>query len=76
MDHAKNICHLELSNPLTKCTLLVIGLIYDVFNTSKNKISSLVFKPCKSVQETSEEELFIKVGQILDSCSIDISIEI
>ena len=37
-----------------------------MFNTSKNKSSSLVLKPCKSVQETSEEGLFIKAGQIPD----------
>ena len=50
----------KLANPLTKRTLLVIGQIYDGFSTSRNKCSSLVFKPCKSVQETSEEVLFIK----------------
>ena len=56
----QNICHVELANPLTKCTLLVIGQIQDVFNTSRNKSSSLVLKPCKSIQETSEKVLFIK----------------
>ena len=48
-----------------------------MFNTSKNKSSNLVLKPCKSAQETSEEWLFIKAGHIpdrllsieLDSCS-------
>ena len=35
-----------------------------MFNTSRNKNSSLVLKPCKSVQETSEEVLFIKTRQI------------
>ena len=25
VDYVKNICHLELANHLTKCTLLVIG---------------------------------------------------
>ena len=25
LDYVKNICHLELANHLTKCTLLVIG---------------------------------------------------
>ena len=53
-----------LANPLTKHTLLVIWQIYDGFSTSKNKNSSLVLKPCKSVQETSEEVLFIKAQQI------------
>ena len=38
--HVKNICHLELTNPLTKRTLLVIGQIQDVFNTLRNKSSS------------------------------------
>ena len=54
----------KLANPLTKRTLLVIGQIYDGFSTSRNKSSSLVFKPCKSVQETNEEVLFIKARQI------------
>ena len=40
MNHVKNICHLELASPLTKRTLLVIGQIQDVFNTSRNKSSS------------------------------------
>ena len=40
MDHVKNICHLELANPLTKLALLVIRQIQDVFNTSRNKSSS------------------------------------
>ena len=57
---------IELANPLTKRTLLVIGQIQDVFNISKNKSSSLVLKSCKSIQETSEEGLFIKARQILD----------
>ena len=35
-----NICHIELANPLTKHTLLVIGQIQYVFNTSRNKSSS------------------------------------
>ena len=76
VDHVKNICHLELANPLRKSTLLVIWQIQNVFNISKNKSLSLVFKPCKSIQETSKEGLFIKVGQIPDSCSTDISIEV
>ena len=40
MNHVRNIYHLELANPLTKRTLLVIGWIEDVFNTSRNKSSS------------------------------------
>ena len=35
-----------------------------MFNTSRNKSSSLVLKQCKSVQESSEEVLFIKTRQI------------
>ena len=30
-----------------------------MFSTLRNKCSSLVFKPCKSVQETNKEVLFI-----------------
>ena len=36
--------NIELVNPLTKCTLLVIGQIQDVFNASRNKVSSLSVK--------------------------------
>ena len=25
VNHVRNICHLELANPMTKCTLVVIG---------------------------------------------------
>ena len=32
--------NVELAIPLTKLTLLVIGQNYDVFNTSRNKVSS------------------------------------
>ena len=60
MNHVMNTCHLELANPLTKCTLLVIWQIQDVFNTSRNKIQVQVLKPCKSVQETSEDVLDFK----------------
>ena len=35
-----------------------------MFSTSRNKSLSPVLKPCKTVQETSEEVLFIKVEQI------------
>ena len=54
----------KLANLLTKRTLLVIWQIQNGFSTSKNKSSSLVLKQCKSVQETSEEVLFIKTRQI------------
>ena len=56
----QNICYYKLANPLTKHTLLVIELIQNGFSTSRNNNSSLVLKPCKFVQETSEEVLFIK----------------
>ena len=70
----------KLANHLTKRTLLVIWQIYDGFSTSRNKSSSLVLKPCNSVQETSEEVMFLKARQIhihqdlmlmLDSSSIE-----
>ena len=45
-----------------------------MFNTSKNKSLNLVLKPCKSVQETNEEGLFIKAGQNTDRwLSIEVS---
>ena len=82
----------KLSNPLIKRTLLVIGQIYDEFSTLRNNSSSLVLKLCKSIQEISEELLFIKSrqiarqiylsrfndesGQKLDRILIEISIEI
>ena len=43
--------------------------MYLIFQGTRVQVQ--VLKPCKSVQETSEEGLFIKVGQIPDSCSID-----
>ena len=55
-----------LANLLTKHILLVIGQIQDELSTSRNKSSSLVLKPCKSIQETSEEVLFIKGGDCQD----------
>ena len=60
----QNVCYCKLANLLTKHTLLVIWQIQNVFNTSKNKNSSLVLKLCKSVQETSEEVMFIKSRQL------------
>ena len=60
----QNICYVKLVNSLTKRILLVIGQIQDVFNTSINKNSNLGLKPCKSVQESSEEVLFIRSQQI------------
>ena len=54
----------KLANPLTKHNLLVIGQIQDGFSTLRNKSSSLVLKPYKTVQKTNEEGLFIKALQI------------
>ena len=62
----QNICHVELANPLTKRTLLVIWQIQDMFNTSRNKSSSLVLKPCKSVQKTNEEVFSLKLDRQLE----------
>ena len=61
--HCQRHMLFKLVNPLTKCTLLVIGQIQDGFSTLRNKSLSLVLKLCKSVQETSEEEMFIKTQQ-------------
>ena len=44
--------------------VLVFGQIQDMFSTSRNKSSSLVLKPYKSVKKTSEEVLFIKAQWI------------
>ena len=52
--------NVELANPLTKRTLLVIWQIQDVFNTSRTKFQVQVLKTCKSVQELSEEVLYFK----------------
>ena len=55
-----------------------------MFYTSKNKSLSLVLKPCKSVQETSEEVLVFKARQLVSievqkaakaQCSIASSID-
>ena len=59
-----NICHIELVNPLTKHTLLVIGQIYDEFSTSRNILFKPSIKAMKIGPKTSEEKLFIKTGQI------------
>ena len=49
---------------IVKDICYVNWLIYDGFSISRNKSSSIVLKPCKSVQETSEEVLLIKTRQI------------
>ena len=41
-----------------------------MFSISRNKNSSLVLKPCKSVKETSEEVLFTKARQITQQIHI------
>ena len=52
--------NIELANHLTKCTLLVIGQIEDAFNAQGTKFQVQVLKPCKSIQESSEEVLNFK----------------
>ena len=65
VEHVQNICHIELANSLTKCTLLIIEQIQDVFNTSKNKSSSPSFEAMQICpRKSSEEVLFIKTRQI------------
>ena len=64
MDHVKNIYHLELANPWTKRTLLVIGQVQDTFNTSRTRVQVQVLKLCKFVQEQSEKVLYFKTRQI------------
>ena len=56
---------LELANPLTKCTLLVIWQIQDVFNSLRNKVSSLSVKAMQVCQETSEDVLDFKSQQLV-----------
>ena len=43
--------NLELVNPLTKCTLLVIWQIQNVFNASRNKVSSISVKAMPSLSK-------------------------
>ena len=64
MNHVKNICHLELAYPLRNHTLLVIGQIQDGLNLQETCYSSQELKPCKSVQEISEEVLYFKTRQL------------
>ena len=56
--------NVELANPLTKHTLLVIEYIQDVLMLQETRFQVQVLKPCKSVQETSEEVLVFKVRQL------------
>ena len=55
--------NVELANPLTKRTLLVIWQIQDVFNTSRTRVQAQVLKQCKYVQESSEQVLCFKTRQ-------------
>ena len=48
------------------CILVDLGW----FSTSRNKSSSLVLKPCKSVQETSKDVLFIKSQQLAQQINL------
>ena len=53
--------NVELANPLRKRTLLVIEYIQDVFNTLRNKVSSLSIK---AMQVSSEEVLDFKARKL------------
>ena len=52
--------NIELTNPLIKRTSLVIRLIQDVFNTSRNKVSRLSVKAMQFCPRKSEEVLDFK----------------
>ena len=52
--------NIELANPLTKRTLLVIGWSKMCLILQGTKFQVQVLKPCKSVQESSEEVLDFK----------------
>ena len=64
VNHVRNICHLELANPLTKCTLLVIGRSRMRLILQGIRVQVQVLKPCKFVQETSKEALDFKTRQL------------
>ena len=49
--------NIELANLLTKRTLLVIWQIYDVFNASKNKVSSSSVKTMQVCQKKKTKEV-------------------
>ena len=55
--------NIELANPLTKCTLLVIGQICLMLQEIRFQVQ--VLKACKPVQETSEEVLDFKTRQLV-----------
>ena len=52
--------NIELANLLTKCTLLVIWQIYDVFNALRNKVSSSSVKAMQVYQKQK------KTKEVLD----------
>ena len=55
MNRVRNICqYIELTNPLTKCTLLAIGRSRMCLILQETRFQVQVLKLCKSVQETSE----------------------
>ena len=64
VDHVKNICYLELANPLTKHIWLVIGRSRMCLILQGTKVKVKVLKPCKSVQKLSEEVLCFKTQYI------------
>ena len=62
MNHVRKICHLELANLLTKRTLLVISRMCLILQGTRVQVQ--VLKPCKSIQESSEEVLDFKTRQL------------
>ena len=64
MNNVRNICHLELANPLTKLNLLVIGRSRMCLMLQETRVQVQMLKPCKSVQETNEEVLNFKTRQL------------
>ena len=61
MNRVRNICqYIELTNPLTKCTLLAIGRSRMCLILQETRFQVQVLKPCKSVQKSSNEVLDFK----------------
>ena len=56
--------NLELANPLTKHTLLIIRQIQDVFNALRNKVSSSSVKAVQVYPRNNEEVLDFKARQL------------
>ena len=61
--------NIELANPLTKRTLLVIGWSKMCLILQGTRFQVQMSKSCKSVQESSDEVLDFKAGQIVRQLS-------